>query len=49
MHSLGQALPLTTSIIMGRIVTRNLAVNLAPYMENITYVSLKIIFLKASV
>jgi len=49
MHSLGQELHLTTRIIMGKIVRRNWAVNLVPYIDNITYDSLKIMFLNLSV
>jgi hypothetical protein len=49
MHSLGQELHLTTNIILGKIARRNGAVNLVPYINNITYVSLNIIFLNLSV
>jgi len=49
MHSLGQELHLTTRITMGKIVRRNWAVNLVPYMDNITYNSMKIMFLNFSI
>jgi len=49
MHSLGQQLHFTTRIMMGKIVRRNWTVNLVPYMDNITYNSVKIMFLNLSV
>ena len=49
MHSLAQELHLTTRIIMGKVVRRNWDVNLVPYMDNVTYDSVKIMFLTLSV